>query len=355
MPIRKSSQLIFITVCLLILLSNGGIYTIYVTRTISNDAEIVNKLGTIRGSVQRLVKLELNDVASNGLIKDIDATIKQFAERRIKVYDQSNDILTSLHDLNQDWLELKRLILDYRHDASDAKRQVLLKHSEDFWVKSNNMVFVSQWVSEQKVSHYKISYILFVANLLIGGLIVFLINKYVRKNLEYLVTHDNLTQIYNRGYFKEFLGVEIPKSARGGRQLSLIMLDIDHFKVVNDTYGHEAGDYVLKEMTMTVAKNLRKGDVFARLGGEEFVIIAPDTGLEGAVELAETVREAIASHQFNQIGRITISLGVTELAKDDTIDTISRRVDEALYRAKNEGRNRTEKELASSLSTGTPA
>lgn len=350
MPIRKSSQLIFITVCLLILLSNGGIYTIYVTKTISNDAEIVNKLGTIRGTVQRLVKLELNDVASDGLINDIDSTINQFADRKIKVYDQNDDILTSLHSLNQDWLTIKGLILNYRHDRSDASKKALLKHSEIFWDKSNNTVFVSQGVAERKIGHYKISYLLFMANLLLGGVIVFLINKYVRKNLEYLVTHDNLTQIYNRGYFKDFLRAEMQKVAQTERRLSLIMLDIDHFKVVNDTYGHDAGDYVLKEMTATVAKNLRKSDVFARLGGEEFVIIAPDTALEEAFQLAEKVRLAIADHQFEQIGQITISLGVTELVWHDNIDTISRRVDDALYHAKNQGRNRTEKELASNAS-----
>ena len=122
----------------------------------------------------------------------------------------------------------------------------------------------------------------------------------------------------------------------------MIMFDIDHFKKVNDTYGHTVGDYVLQTLTQIVRENLREIDYLVRWGGEEFIIITPETDIEKAEVLAERIRKATENYIFDQVGAITISLGVAQLKKDDTEDTFIKRVDDAMYLAKQKGRNRVE-------------
>jgi diguanylate cyclase (GGDEF)-like protein len=120
------------------------------------------------------------------------------------------------------------------------------------------------------------------------------------------------------------------------------MLDIDHFKLVNDTYGHRRGDYALKTLAEVVLKSKRNADVLARIGGEEFIILLPDTGLSDAERLAERVRKNVEDFSFEEIGKMTVSLGVTEFTQTDNHESILKRVDSALYLAKENGRNRCE-------------
>lgn len=158
--------------------------------------------------------------------------------------------------------------------------------------------------------------------------------------LERLSETDSLTQIYNRLKFNELFKLELRRAHRYKSPLALIIFDIDHFKRINDLQGHLAGDAVLVELTQTVKKHLRSTDVFARWGGEEFVVLATETGAGGAIALAEKIREAIEGHRFGDSGTITCSFGVAEYQEGDDTDTLSRRADEALYDAKREGRNR---------------
>jgi diguanylate cyclase (GGDEF)-like protein len=139
----------------------------------------------------------------------------------------------------------------------------------------------------------------------------------------------------------ELLGLEIENAKRYGRPLSLLILDLDHFKQVNDTFGHDAGDAVLKTTTNIVSSVLRRIDIFARYGGEEFIIALPETTLAGAAALAEKIRSAVEQHLFPAAGRITISIGAAEFAGNET-DALVKRADEALYAAKRNGRNRVE-------------
>jgi diguanylate cyclase (GGDEF)-like protein len=120
------------------------------------------------------------------------------------------------------------------------------------------------------------------------------------------------------------------------------MLDIDHFKNVNDTYGHRRGDYALKTLAEVVLKSKRNADVLARIGGEEFVILLPDTALSDAGRIAERVRKSVEDFHFEEIGKLTVSLGVTEFTPADNQESILKRVDSALYLAKGNGRNRCE-------------
>lgn len=166
--------------------------------------------------------------------------------------------------------------------------------------------------------------------------------KMMEEEIERLATIDKLTQAYNRAKFDEIIEREMERSKRHSRPLSLLMFDIDHFKDVNDTYGHVVGDYVLKTIAELVRKNMRKIDYFVRWGGEEFIIIASETGLETARKTAERLRKIIGNYSFDKAGGVTVSFGITQLKKDDTADTFIKRADDSLYKAKANGRNRVE-------------
>jgi len=159
-----------------------------------------------------------------------------------------------------------------------------------------------------------------------------------------LMTFDGLTQIYNKRYFHETLEREVSRSRRYGRELSLILFDIDNFKKINDTHGHLAGDMVLRELASVVRGKIRREDVFARVGGEEFAVLAPEVALPGAREAAEKVRQIVEATTFRFEGKsipTTISLGVAHwLGGEDPPDQLYKRADDALYAAKQGGRNR---------------
>jgi diguanylate cyclase (GGDEF)-like protein len=119
-----------------------------------------------------------------------------------------------------------------------------------------------------------------------------------------------------------------------------VLLDIDHFKKVNDTYGHDTGDFVLRKITELIRENARISDILARYGGEEFVIILPETDVEGASKQIERMREIIEKTPFDGVGNITISAGITSYKGGDSCQSMITRADKALYLAKEEGRNR---------------
>jgi two-component system, cell cycle response regulator len=154
---------------------------------------------------------------------------------------------------------------------------------------------------------------------------------------------DGLTQVHVKRYLLEALDKEVMRARRHVRDLSFLMLDIDHFKKINDVHGHLAGDYVLKEVARLIQHRIRRDEVLARYGGEEFAIILPETNLEGARALAEGLRERIEQSRFvfqGEIIRVTISIGGALLEDDKVSTDLIGRADEKLYAAKRAGRNR---------------
>lgn len=156
-----------------------------------------------------------------------------------------------------------------------------------------------------------------------------------------IATTDKLTGIYNRHKFEELFILESERARRFSLPLSLIMIDIDHFKSINDTYGHDVGDVVLIYLANIVRDNIRKIDVFARWGGEEFLVLCPGTDLERVRLLAEKIRIAVDQAVFLDVGHVTISLGISSCRGDDSFAALFKRADEGLYRAKAGGRNQT--------------
>lgn len=162
--------------------------------------------------------------------------------------------------------------------------------------------------------------------------------------LERLARTDQLTGANNRGYFLELLDVEMERSRRYSSPLSLLMLDLDHFKTVNDTRGHAAGDEALRSLVSALNKSgLRRSDFFGRMGGEEFAVTLPETDLKMACIVAERIRSILEKTEVHYEGAlffITASIGVARYREEDTADTLLHRADQAMYEAKMTGRNR---------------
>ncbi|MCG8473384.1 MAG: diguanylate cyclase [Desulfobacterales bacterium] len=186
---------------------------------------------------------------------------------------------------------------------------------------------------------------------LVGGYITSLRQKVARamETIERLAIHDDLTQVFNRRQMFQILEREKALGDRGVHPFSICIFDLDYFKRVNDTLGHEAGDIVLKTVAQAIQKNLRDIDHIARYGGEEFILILTNSGVSEAMQCAERVRRLTESLVFDGLPegfRVTISVGVTKYTPSEDIRDSINRADTALYRAKSQGRNRVAYEPA---------
>jgi diguanylate cyclase (GGDEF)-like protein len=172
----------------------------------------------------------------------------------------------------------------------------------------------------------------------------------LRRHFERVALHDALTGLHNRRWLDDTLPRLAQRHRFAKQPLCVAVMDLDHFKRINDRFGHAAGDYVLVATAEAARTKLRPTDLIARVGGEEFVLIFPQTALAGAGRAAERLREAVAEralqHQGVSMPRATASFGVTELAEGDDVNALLERADRALYRAKSNGRNQVQLEPA---------
>lgn len=161
-----------------------------------------------------------------------------------------------------------------------------------------------------------------------------------KKLIEKISQTDKLTQVYNRLKLDETLLIETERSNRYKTPLSIILLDIDNFKSVNDTYGHQVGDRVLIQTSKVLLQHLRRTDTLGRWGGEEFLIICSQTDIEGSSSLAEYLRQSLSQYPFDSVEHKTASFGVTQYIQGEKLSDFLKRCDKALYQSKNSGRNR---------------
>jgi len=157
--------------------------------------------------------------------------------------------------------------------------------------------------------------------------------------LEELSITDQLTSLYNRRKIDKILHSEIEQAKRYHHSFSLILIDIDYFKKVNDTYGHQTGDDVLQDISLLFLSHIRKSDLVGRWGGEEFLIISLEKDSEKVFQFAEKLRLLIESHSFKKTGQLTCSFGIAHFQQEDTLESLLERTDNALYGAKAAGRN----------------
>ena len=167
----------------------------------------------------------------------------------------------------------------------------------------------------------------------------------VQLSIEMAIT-DALTGLFNRRYMENHLGTLVEQAGARGKPLALLALDIDHFKSINDTHGHDAGDDVLRDFALRIKRSIRGIDLACRSGGEEFIIVMPETDMAVAASVAERLRRRIATEPFaisegTRTIPVTLSIGIATLREgNDTPATLLKRADQALYRAKRDGRNR---------------
>lgn len=162
------------------------------------------------------------------------------------------------------------------------------------------------------------------------------------KLAEHNAAYDVLTNIYNRRMFEEMFKNEMKRARRYSHPLSVVLLDIDNFKLFNDKYGHKVGDKILCAISSVLKKSLRESDTLARWGGEEFIILLPNVSIEVAQEKAEALRKDIEGNEFSDDMKVTCSFGVTRYIDDESSDNVFVRADKALYKAKDLGKNRVQ-------------
>jgi len=341
--IGPGARLILILSLHIFIIALNGYIAYYGTTSMQMDAKIINYGGMIRGGIQKVSKLETNNLNAQKDIDKIDSIFKEFLETSRSSVDNGHmgAFLEQLQRLDSEWLILKQDIAKYRSSKSLHDKQTIIEQSEKCWSEANQTVSLAQALSEAKLSIFQIMFIIFFLDFLLIVAIIWLINSIVRHNLEKTSRIDPLTGICNRNVFNEELYSEINRCQRYGYEFSLLVFDIDFFKQINDTYGHDIGDSVLCKMCGLVSATVRKSDLFCRIGGEEFVIIATETDLTNANILAEKIRGTVEGFDFGLSKKLTISIGVTSWHLDDNKDTIFKRADAALYTSKSNGRNMT--------------
>ncbi len=345
--VRPSTLLMLLSGVILVL----GITLAYVlfktAEDLQSDAEMINNAGIVRGGIQRLTKLVLANPQQrqNVLIAEIDNLILNI---NIKIDHDLGDqedrrLAISLVELEREWKRFKFLLEDYHYKHTEKEKLILTESSEACWVKADNVVFLTQFKTEKKVkSISRVFYFLLLLNFVSVIMVIAILLLSVRNRLEYESSHDGLTGLYNRRAFDAALSLEMARHARYKLAVSLIVFDIDHFKKVNDQYGHRRGDEVLKMLATLSTSLVRETDIVFRIGGEEFAILCPETDVDGARLLAEKIRESIQKKVFDEIGELTVSLGVAGYSTGLSADQFYQNADKALYLAKNNGRNRTE-------------
>jgi diguanylate cyclase (GGDEF)-like protein len=233
------------------------------------------------------------------------------------------------------------------NDHSVSRRHARLQPGADGYYAVDLQSTNGTYVNDQPASMYKLKDgdYLRVGNCIYRFLTGGNVEAEYHEEIYRLTIIDALTDIHNKRYLMEFLDREIARSARYQRPLSLVMVDIDRFRQINETLGHLGGDFTLREMSSRIRGNVRKEELFARYGGEEFAVVLPETQREGAALLGERLRVAIEKQPFryeDKVYNVTISVGVATTGGDETLTpaVLLRQADEKLYQAKNEGRNR---------------
>lgn len=264
-----------------------------------------------------------------------------------------NAVLEQLKEnLNEDVSGFSIIKETPKFNDDESEKKLKLNAESSMWLSlnyNNNIYgFLGLFSSGGELEKLSVSAIRFLT-LASNHIITAVENSRLYNEVERLASIDGMTGVFNYRYFYSHLNTEIQRAVRYSLALSVIMLDIDHFKSFNDMYGHQAGDDVLRAVGRILIEEARKIDIVARYGGEEFILIAPETDQQGALELADRIRDTIENNNFmvkskneNLSLKVSVSVGVTSFAAADSrdCDSFIKSADEALYHAKHSGRNR---------------
>lgn len=306
------ASIIFLIVILVVLYKNRTVSIINKKLRVANEEIIAQQQ-----MVDKYVLIISTDL--KGVIIDVNSAFcKALGYKKEELIGKKHLILNHPDIKNSFFEELKMLLKQNKTWVGEIKN--LTKNKEVCWLHS--------YIEPVFTNGKKIAYRSICENIT---------NK---KRIEELSITDKLTNLYNRLKLDEILVSQIEEYRRYGNEFSIIILDIDNFKEVNDTFGHDIGDYVLQTCSKIIKSNIRVCDIVGRWGGEEFLIVCKNTQAQNAKVLAEHLKEKFENYEFKYVGRKTISLGVTQFTKKDTVNSVFKRADEALYEAKNTGKNK---------------
>jgi len=333
----SSSLLFFLSLILFIVLANEVIINTTLQDYTKYDTMLINKFGYIRGSVQRYSKLKLiNSNKTKNIKKSIDSTFKEityYLDKYPEIF--SEKFLISFYDklnnLKESWKKIKKI----------NTKENLIKESEKNWKIANTITNLMKKIAEKKLALInKLMTIFTLVSLVLVFILVIIVYYLVRSGLEKATITDPLTKLYNRLYFENQLNYLIEKYKRDNTPFSAFLFDIDYFKKINDTYGHQKGDEVLEKLASVVKSQIRSTDLAFRYGGEEFIILFPDTNLNQAQKIAKRIENIIKKEIRLNNTSVTISGGIGEYNIYLTKNEFLRKIDQALYKAKKEGRDR---------------
>ena len=320
---------------------------------VDDDSTVLNALRTVfSGHFGAELEFEFAESGEEAL--EIDADIRaQGRELAVVISDfmmpglRGDELLVRLHASTPNTV---KILLTGQSDMSGVKRAIndanLYRFLEKPFVNEDLVLTVRAAIRayRQERDLIRQNEQLRQMNVALEGLVQARTLELVEKNneLEILAVTDKLTGLANRRKLDQVLDEELIRARRYGVEFSIAIMDIDHFKRVNDRHGHAAGDRVLEATARILLQCTRDADLAARMGGEEFVLVCRHSGLDNCRLVAEKIRETIEGHEFSDLGRITVSFGVATFEQDDSIASLLGRADAAVYRAKAGGRNRVE-------------
>ncbi len=326
--------LIVLFTVIAVLLSVSGYFHFNVKQKIYEDSAFINKLGLIRGNIQRYAKFKIADIQKNEILLNIELTLNEISFR----IGQEKKISDKFYLIFNE--KLKKITKDFIILQSTAKKEDILKISETLWKETNNLINIAlkyhKYKFEKAIKTFNTIIYLTVAFLL---LIIIFVYKKIKKGLEIETITDKLTGLYNRLYFNEIYNYFIEKYTRDKKSFSMLIIDIDNFKKINDTYGHTTGDEVLSQIGKIIKETVRKTDFAFRYGGEEFVVIFPETELDEAYKVAERILTNVPQKIKVNLEPVTISGGIGEY-KGENPKEFFEKIDEGLYLAKTTGKNK---------------
>ena len=328
---------------ILIILANSIIIN-QTIESIKNDAILINSGGMIRGGIQRAVKLTLEDKQNQDEIMKIDAIFENFSVNYEKFASKHimQDFYEKLRELQGAWSELKYLLSSYEKNKTEDIREQIYNKSENIWRISLETLFVAENLYKNKINSFGSIFSILLIDFILVIIVILIINKNIRLNLEIVASTDTLTNIgnRNRNRYNESMEIYLKLFKNQKKNISYITFDIDYFKKINDNYGHDFGDEVLRKIAKIILTNIKKDDIFCRIGGEEFVLITDSLATkDDLVKFSNKLRTSVEDFDFDLGYKVTISGGATFVLENDTKDTIFKRADEALYISKNSGRN----------------
>lgn len=332
--ISKRSNLVLVAVFITIILAIfSTVCFFYVLNDIQKLTNYINNSGSVRGGIQRVTKLYLLNKNINESIQIIDekmSALSDFVASQNDIFIETDkkDLLRLVHS----WTEYKEIL------KNNQKDQIFVS-SEYIWHLSDSVVNTIEIKTHKHIEiQYLYLFLLFVIICILVIVGVF-IKKVVQGNIEKKASRDKLTNLLNRNYLHQIYHAKLSASINKSSFLAVLLCDIDHFKHVNDTFGHDTGDKVLKNIAEILINNSRENDAIFRYGGEEFLILVSFTDTPQLIQYAERLRTSVEKAEIIE-QQITISIGVSLVDDKKELEYYILRADTALYKAKQAGRNR---------------